>query len=64
MLKTSLSQHHSPAHLFCQHLQLNIGGGLAPAQVEDEASSCQGPYLQLQAYIGQFGPGELCGEGR
>lgn len=36
----SLAQHHSSAHLFCQHLQLYIGSSLGLAQMEDEASSC------------------------
>lgn len=43
--KKSLTQHRSPAHLICQHLELHVVGGLGLAQVEDEASSCQGPYL-------------------
>lgn len=45
VVEGEIPQHHSPAHLFCQHLQLHVGHSLGLAQVEDEASSCQGPYL-------------------
>lgn len=45
MVEEEIPQHHSPAHLFCQHLQLHVGRSLGLAQEEDEASSCQGPYL-------------------
>lgn len=51
------------AYLLLQHLQLQVGGRLHLAQVEDEAASRLRPHLQLQAHIGQCGPQGVCGEG-